>query len=306
MRHVTDHSSVPRRQALRTVGIGTTVALAGCLGSLNESGGGNSDSAGTSQIAYQDWMPAPETIDDVSEYDAGGIRPPAFRENKSQINSSLYDGVTQAFPQFVPFEVSFESMLEVVFPWNCTVARLDVSEQSMIDSLSESDFQKEGTNGDYSIYSSGSSDRRAAVNGNLLVLRSNSEVSEYDSVTTAIDTKQGATSRWVDEQEAVAQLTNAFDDWTVLQIGLGGFQESVISGETTLIDGETSTIRAAEVFESASAVPETKLERQKTELTQREGVTDAQLQVDGRVAVIDVTATTSSEVTTQVLQTALG
>jgi hypothetical protein len=175
----------------------------------------------------------------------------------------------------------------------------------MIDSLSESDFQKEGTNGDYSVYSSGSSDRRAAVNGNLLVL-SNSESSEYDSVTTAIDTKQGATSRWVDEQEAVAQLTNAFDDWTVFQIGLGGFEESVISGDTTLIDGETSTIRAAEVFESASAVPETKLERQKTELTQREGVTDAQLQVDGRVAVIDVTATTSSEVTTQVLQTALG
>jgi hypothetical protein len=257
----------------------------------------------TGQIEYQDWLPTRETLGYESSYRVTGIRSNSIQENKSQIKPSVYEFLSEGLPQLItPVDLPFESMSGFLGYPNANIVQVDVSEQRLINSLSENNFRKENSNNGFSVYGSNSSERRAAVDGGTLVMNSQENYS-YDGVRIAVDTKQGTTPRLVEQRESANRLINTFNDWTVLSIGLGGTANALLSGDTITIEGEMSAINSIEVYESASDIPQIKLEDQIAEAIEEDGVTNGQLHTSGRVAVVEITARTKSGYVSQGMRT---
>lgn len=300
-----------RRQLLSAATTGGIVGVAGCSG--RDAAGERSETPNTTGTAsdaqttletatqagtteYRAWLPTPTALGIDDMYRVSGIRLSAIQEHKSHIRNSVYDFFKEGFRAIItPTGVAFGSLSWFLGYENAFIGRVTTSEQDVVKSLMTNGFQKESTNGEFTVYAN-SSGRHVAINGNTIVLnRRISPETWAGGVNAAVNTKQGATPRLVEQRASAKKLTDAFGDWTVLSLGLGGTGAAQLTGSTVLVEGDSSTITSVLVYESGSDIPRSKLEDQKAQYEQKEGVTDVEgLQINGRVAVLRLTAKTKS------------
>ncbi|MFB6084740.1 MAG: hypothetical protein ABEJ94_10905 [Halorientalis sp.] len=302
--------NLTRRQLLCAASTSGLLGVAGCTGGTS----GPSPETTTARTAavtqtpsetatqatgtgYQAWLPTPAALGLEEMYPVGGFRLSAIRRHKSHIRKPVYDLFKQGFSSAVePTGVSFGSLSWMLVYENAWISQVTVSEQDVVKSLTNNNFQKESTNGAFTVYANSTSGRHVAVNGNTVVLdRQRKAAEETGGVNIAVNTKQGETPRLVEQRASAKELTDVLDDWTVLSIGLGGTGTAVVTGNSVLVEGQTSTITNVAVYESASDVPRSKLEDQKAQYAQKEGVIDVQeVRINGRVAVLTLTAKTKT------------
>lgn len=288
---------VSRRQFLKsgsaTLAAGAAVGLSGCAGMLGESGG----------PGYTAWLYAPGTFESRDHYTFTYLDPSTFSDNEEELGDTytLLKNSEQAALE--PAGVTFENLdgLLSVDPATVYVGSFDAD--SVTGSLEDSGFSRRTEHEGHAIYAASDGSGPAFGVSDDTVVAATDGANGEDVVTTVLDAESGNGDRYVDENEDLKALTDELGEPTYVNgrtrtkvvstdVESGEFAGEVANGAGFSVDGDTTDVTVALVFDSPEDVSTDEVE-QWTETDTFDTVEDAEVSSSGRVATVTGTATTS-------------
>jgi serine/threonine protein kinase len=273
---------------------------------------------------YTDWLYAPSVIGNRPGYFFGAVDDTELRANE-QFFASSYNPATQvsSFP-FAPMGVGYEAIdTRVNVGFTSTVVAGSFDEESVLSTLADNGFEEDRTYSGYTVTTSESDSQFGgtqviAVNGSIAVTDSgggNIGPNPQDSVEAIIDASQGNVERYAEADEDMALVVDEFETYTNLlgqtqeppqetNIDEGQLAGQVATGQSIIINGETTDLTAVIVFANQSAVDTDAIEEIVSNEPPFSTADDTAVSASGRTA--RITATVDTETYTEQLGSGSG
>lgn len=255
-------NDLTRRRVLRTggavVAAGTVASSAGCLGSISLGGG----------WAYRNWLHAPGELDNEREHYEFSVAQPKAIFGKEDHLSSEY--VSQYEDSGIIGDltgIEIEDVMHAI-SWSGFILVKGTGMGDVVEELEDNDFEKDSDYGGYTIYVNENERDRGyaygfAVKGGHFVMRhggGGDPDTTVDHLETAIDTRNGDETRYVEDNEAMGVLTDTLglkhevsgrthEEVDESNPETGRFSGQVAVGHSIQIRGENSRVRRVFVFE---------------------------------------------------------
>jgi hypothetical protein len=256
---------VSRRGLLKTsgaaVGASMIASLAGCVGEVPRAGAGS----GGSQ-SFSNWLCEPGTIVDTNHYSSIMMNMGNVRSNEDNVSEDLYENF-EAFEDYLSFTgIDFDEMSTTLVYNSIYVVTGSYTTEDVIEELEDNDYDDETDHEGFTIYLSSDGSTAVGVSEQALVARIQGYDSDsVDAVETIIDTKIGEEDRYVAESEDFETLMRTLDPGAYLtgrtyeeqsntDTAVGTFEHAVAGGRRWRINGETSNLKTAIVFEEADDI----------------------------------------------------
>ena len=207
------------RAAGGTLAAGAVTGTAGCLSSLpplgREQSYGRLEVPPPDDPAYRRWLPGPSTFTDSSDYTfayrepttVDGGEPEEFLGRRAISRSELdYFGIGEA---------NYDCLLGTPFG---VVIEADVDGSSVLETLTGSGYEPDGSYRGYDLFSRSDVPRRAAVRDGVLVW-SSERVHDRPDVEALIDAGAGERQRYHEENDAFARVSEAAGANRMLVVG---------------------------------------------------------------------------------------
>lgn len=287
---------VPRRTVLRTGAGGVAAAaLSGLAGCGDLFPGGDEG-----RSAYTEWIAEPGTYTDQEHIGFDYFEPATLSQYDDELGVfyETYEGAAAVPPLREAADVDFDEIDAVTRLTLVTVLEVDYDRGAVADELEADGFVDEADHEDYTIYLADDESFGVGIDGSTLVVgRGAEDLAPEEVVERTVDTANQEEDRYVDEDEAFAEITDAvgsemlvfgsrYDPVEETRIEQARFEGGVGNAETFQVDGETTDTTEVFLFEDDDDVDEDVVEDYVDEVTAYEDHDRTTISADGRLVEI--------------------
>lgn len=287
------------QRTMAVAGVGAVASSAGCMGFLD----GSDD-------AYADWMPAPAELDAEEPYRFSAYDEDDWTEHEDELETVDFSDFER---QWEPLDFDHEDVSTSLYFGPVAVYEASFDDEEAVDELEDEGFEVDGEQDGSDVYVSENGERAFGLGDEILLIAnddwgasgsgSDEALSPKELVELVVDTTAGEADRYVETNDDVGALVDAFGDVSSIEVDAisvdleedvesGQFEGMVARGETDTFDGDETERRWLTLYEDEADVDLDDLETWVDADNEFDDVDDVVYEKDDRFGIVAGTLAT--------------